>query len=100
MERHRVKRLLVVRGDKLVGIVTRANLLHALASVAAEAKPGHTDDASIREKLYAELKTQPWAPVNLIDIHRPQRNCVPLGYSAQMSGSVAQSLRRQKIYLV
>ena len=68
MERHRVKRLLVVLGDELVGIVTRANLLHALASVAAEAKPGHTDDASIREKLYAELKTQPWAPVNLIDI--------------------------------
>lgn len=68
MERHRVKRLLVLRGNKLIGIVTRANLLHALASVAAEAKPGHTDDASIREKLYAELKTQPWAPVNLIDI--------------------------------
>ena len=28
------------RDSKLVGIVTRANLLHALASVAAETKPG------------------------------------------------------------
>src|SRR5262249_46074120 len=31
---------LVVRDGKLVGIVTRANLLHALATVAAETKPG------------------------------------------------------------
>ena len=68
MERHQVKRLLVVHGDKLVGIVTRANLLHALASVAAETNPGHTNDASIRNKLYTELKSQRWAPVKLIDI--------------------------------
>src|SRR6185503_15359420 len=30
MEKHRIKRLPVVRGKMLVGIVTRANLLHAL----------------------------------------------------------------------
>jgi len=43
--------LLVVRDSKLVGIVTRANLLHALASVAAETKPGPASDTSIRERL-------------------------------------------------
>jgi CBS domain-containing protein len=42
MERHRIKRVLVLREHKLVGIVTRANLLHALASVVAETKPAHT----------------------------------------------------------
>jgi CBS domain-containing protein len=31
MERHQINRVLVVRDGKLVGIVTRANLLHALA---------------------------------------------------------------------
>ena len=34
MEKHRIKRLPVVRGKQLVGIVSRANLLHALASLA------------------------------------------------------------------
>jgi hypothetical protein len=68
MERHQINRVLVVRDGKLVGIVTRANLLHALASVAAETKPGPASDTSIRELLYAELKAQAWAPVGLINV--------------------------------
>jgi CBS domain-containing protein len=47
MERYQIKRLPVVRGGKLVGIVTRANLLRALASVVGETKPvAAADDAS------------------------------------------------------
>jgi CBS domain-containing protein len=68
MERHRIKRVLVVRGQKLVGIVTRANLLHALASVVAESKTEDASDASIRDQLYAELKAQRWAALSFIDI--------------------------------
>jgi CBS domain-containing protein len=68
MERHQINRVLVVRDGKLVGIVTRANLLHALATVAAETKPGPASDTSIRERLYADLKAQPWAPVGLINV--------------------------------
>ena len=68
MERHQINRVLVVRDGKLVGIVTRANLLHALATVAAETKPGPASDTSIRERLYAELKSQRWAPVGLINV--------------------------------
>jgi CBS domain-containing protein len=68
MERHQINRVLVVRDGKLVGIVTRANLLHALATVAAETKPGPASDTSVRERLYADLKAQPWAPVGLINV--------------------------------
>ena len=66
----RVNRLPVVDADgRLVGIVTRANLLRALASVVGETKPvAAADDASIRAKIYAELQKQPWAPVNMLDI--------------------------------
>ena len=60
--------MLVVRESKVVCIVTRANLLHAMVSVAAETKPGPATDTTIRERLYAELKAQPWAPVRLINI--------------------------------
>jgi CBS-domain-containing membrane protein len=68
MERHRIKRLPVLRDHKLVGIVSRANLLHALASVAREIKSTPSDDAEIRESLLTELKQQNWAPLGLIDV--------------------------------
>jgi len=68
MERHRIKRLPVLRDGKLVGIVSRANLLHALASLAREIKSTPASDESIREALLTELNRESWAPVGLIDI--------------------------------
>src|SRR5215470_11372704 len=61
MERHRVKRLPVVQDGKLVGMVSRADLLHALGNVARELKPVAGDDATIREQIIAECAKQPWA---------------------------------------
>lgn len=68
MERHRIKRVPVLQGQKMVGIVTRQNLLRALASVAPEIPPAAADDTSIRERILAELKKQSWAPLAMIDV--------------------------------
>src|SRR5262245_34454869 len=68
MERHRIKRLPVLRDRKVVGIVSRANLVHALASLAREIKSMPADDEVIREHLLTELNQQSWAPLGLIDI--------------------------------
>jgi CBS domain-containing protein len=68
MERRRVKRLPVVRGNSVVGIVSRANLMHALASVGRVAPAGAKGDTVIRDQILAELDKQPWAPVALIDV--------------------------------
>jgi CBS domain-containing protein len=62
MERRRTKRLPVTEGGKLVGIVSRANLMNALASLAREAKPATQADAAIRDRILAEVAKQPWAP--------------------------------------
>jgi CBS domain-containing protein len=62
MERHRIKRLPVVEGKKLVGMVSRANLLQALASLSREAKAPAGDDAGIRKQIMAECSKQNWAP--------------------------------------
>src|SRR5262245_22298734 len=58
MERHQIKRVLVVRDSKLVGIVTRANLLHALASDDAETKSRTGSDTSILERLDSDVQVR------------------------------------------
>lgn len=68
MERYHVKRLPVVHGKRVVGMITRANLMQALLNVAPEARPVSADDAQIRERLLATLKKQPWAPVAMIQV--------------------------------
>jgi CBS domain-containing protein len=68
MEKHRIKRLPVMRGRDLVGIVSRANLLHGLAGIAREIKPASASDQAIREQLMGELRRQTWAPSALINV--------------------------------
>lgn len=66
MNEHRIKRIPVVRNGKLVGIVTRSDLLHRLAAEPVEA-PASVDDQTIREQVLNEIKDQPWAHV--LDVH-------------------------------
>ena len=68
MEKRQIKRLPVVRGEEVVGIISRANLVHALARAAREVEPVAADDQAIRHRLVAELAKQPWAPLALIDV--------------------------------
>lgn len=68
MEKHQVKRLPVMRGQEVVGIVSRANLMHALATIAAHAEtPASQSDVAIRESLAAEFKRLSWAPSALVN---------------------------------
>jgi CBS domain-containing protein len=68
MEKYRIKRLPVVRGEELVGIVSRANLLRALAGVAGEIAPGPKTDEGIRDRVLSELEAQSWAAGDMIDV--------------------------------
>ena len=68
MESRRIKRLPVMRDGQVIGIVSRANLLQALASISKDTRFGTIDDAAIRQSLIAELDKQSWAPVALINI--------------------------------
>jgi len=67
MERKHIKRLPVVRDGRMVGIVSRANLMHALAGLAREVQPQPGPDWSIRNQILAALGQQHWAPsINVI----------------------------------
>jgi CBS-domain-containing membrane protein len=67
MERHHIKRLPVIESGRMVGIVSRANLMHALASLARDTTAPAGDDSKIRGNVMAAIGEQKWAPrVNVI----------------------------------
>jgi CBS domain-containing protein len=65
METNGVKRLPVMRGDKLVGLVSRANLMQAVASLAREIPDPTADDDHIRSRVIAALDKNDWSPFGL-----------------------------------
>lgn len=63
LESKGIKRVPVLLDGRLIGIISRANLLRALASRLRPAtEQDRSDDRSIRSALEAELRTKPWAP--------------------------------------
>ena len=90
MERRRIKRLPVMRSGQVVGIVSRANLLHALASLGAAASPPAKTDVAIREQLLAEFDRQTWAPVALIDV-------VVKDGAVQLWGTITEDAQREAL---
>ncbi len=64
MEQRRVKRLPVVRDGKLVGMLSRKDLLRALAKrLAAPTDP--CDDQAIRQRLGTAIKALSWVPATV-----------------------------------
>ncbi|CAN7711061.1 CBS domain-containing protein [Mesorhizobium caraganae] len=68
MTRHNIKRIPVVDACKVVGIITRSDLLRALLSVLPDAAPAAIDDEQIRQNIIAELASQKWAGKDLINV--------------------------------
>jgi CBS domain-containing protein len=65
MERNHIKRVPVVRGDRLVGIVSRSNLLQAVAGLTRQVPDPTADDDHIRNRIIAALEKTDWAPFGL-----------------------------------
>jgi len=70
MEKNHVKRLPVARGGRIVGIVSRANLLQAVASLAREVPDPTADDDHIRNRVIDALAKNDWCPHGLSVIVR------------------------------
>ena len=60
LERNRIKRVPIVQHDELVGIVSRSNLVQALASNGAASTASLDTNRVIREELLSRLKQQSW----------------------------------------
>ncbi len=67
LEKHRIKRVPIVQNGKLVGIVSRANLLQALASARSDAGAS-ADDATLRRRIVDRLYGQSWPKPTQINV--------------------------------
>jgi CBS domain-containing protein len=70
MERNSIKRVPVIRDDKVIGIVARSNLLQAVASLARDVPDPTADDDHIRNRVIDTLAKQDWCPFGLSVIVR------------------------------
>jgi CBS-domain-containing membrane protein len=68
LERNRIKRVPIVKDGRLVGIVSRANLLHALASLRKEIAVRPLADSELRETIMKRLAAEPWTQTMLINV--------------------------------
>jgi len=61
LEKHRIKRVPVVQDGKLVGIVSRANLVQALVTLGSKTKPdAMANDSILHDNLLSQLRSQAW----------------------------------------
>lgn len=86
MEQKGIKRLPVMRGDTLIGIVTRANLLQAVANLARTTPDPSAGDDTLRRQILQAMEGQPWCPMGL--------NVVVRDGVADLSGIITDDRQR------
>ena len=68
LEKHRIKRVPIIEKGKLVGIVSRANLIQALASLPEDRQQTTITDAIIRKKIVKQFKSGKWSKGSLLSV--------------------------------
>jgi CBS domain-containing protein len=68
MERYRIKRVPVTENNRVIGVVSRADLLRALVVAERRDKPVATDDRSIRAAVLDALDKQSWTPMTTLNV--------------------------------
>jgi CBS-domain-containing membrane protein len=68
MERHRIKRVPVTDDKRVVGVVSRSDLLRALVGRVRKEVPTATDDRSLRSAILDALENQSWAPMTTLNV--------------------------------
>jgi CBS domain-containing protein len=69
LETHRIKRVPVVRDGKLVGIVSRADLLRALVAVpSTAAQASAPDDRTLHDAILTKVRAEPWSNAVMLNV--------------------------------
>jgi CBS domain-containing protein len=66
LESRRIRRVPVLRGEQLVGVVSRADLLRAVMAPVATSAEQEASDPRIRRAIYAAMREEPWISTRYI----------------------------------
>lgn len=89
MQKHGVKRLPVVENGRLVGMLSRADLVRLLAMEPRKPAPAR-DDAELRERIVGAIAAQPWAGGAMVHVEVEQG-------VARIWGSVDSAAQREAL---
>ncbi|VVD67123.1 CBS domain-containing protein [Pandoraea terrigena] len=90
MDRHRIKHVPVVRDGKVVGLVSRANLIRVLASIGPDLHHSVApSDAEVRQAILTELGGNRWA--------LPSQNVIVTNGVAHLWGVIKSEEEREAI---
>lgn len=94
MEEHAIKRIPVLDDGRVVGIVSRADLMSALGEhLIKPANASPVSDESIHRTIVTQMKKQPWCPVQSLSI-RVRKGFVDLG------GTIFDERQRQALHVL
>jgi CBS domain-containing protein len=65
MEKNNIKRVPIMHAGRITGIVTRTNLLRAVANLARDVPDPTADDDHIRERVTRAIEQHDWRPLGL-----------------------------------
>jgi CBS domain-containing protein len=68
LDSHRIKRVPVVQEGRLVGIITRGDLVRALSQVQISKAAKKIDNAALHKTLHDRIRTQPWMNDSYINL--------------------------------
>jgi len=68
MERHRIKRVPVTENNRVIGVVSRSDLMRALVIAERHDRPVATDDRSIRQAILDAMDRQSWTPLTTLNV--------------------------------
>jgi len=68
LDSHRIKRVPVLQAGRLVGIITRSDLVRALRRVQSSKPVKNIDDAILHKTLHERIRAQPWTNESCLSI--------------------------------
>ena len=68
LDRHGIKRVPVVQAGRLVGIITRGDLIRTLSQVSTSKSVKRVDNAVLHKLLHDRIRAQPWINESYISV--------------------------------
>jgi CBS domain-containing protein len=90
LDKNKLKRVPIVDGGKLVGILTRGDLVRALAQATLKPADGTIDDVALEKEIRARLKQAKWLETTFVNVR-------VAGGAAELFGMVSSADQRKAL---